>query len=175
MAGGIVAVAAFAEDPFAADKGFAQGEIIGGDVRLASGETLFAGGELVHQGEAEVLDITQLAEKALKKSKLQTGILNVFVPGSTAGITTIEYESGAIHDLRAAIERVAPKRIPYEHDKRWGDMNGYSHVRAALLKPGLAVPFEGGQLLLGTWQQLVLIDFDNRPRNREVIFQLVGE
>ena len=127
------------------------------------------------QGEAEVLDITQLAEKALKKSKLQTGILNVFVPGSTAGITTIEYESGAIHDLRAAIERVAPKVIPYEHDKRWGDMNGYSHVRAALLKPGLAVPFEGGQLLLGTWQQLVLIDFDNRPRNREVIFQLVGE
>ena len=127
------------------------------------------------QGETEVLDITPLAQKALGKSALQNGVLNAFVPGSTAAITTIEFESGAVHDLRAAIERIAPRAIHYEHDKRWGDMNGYSHVRAALMKPGLAIPFEGGKLLLGTWQQLVLIDFDNRPRDREVIFQLVGE
>src|SRR6266508_2515728 len=131
--------------------------------------------EVKSKGEAEVLDITTLAAKALQKSKLNNGFLNAFVPGSTAGITTIEYESGAVHDLRAAIERIAPRDVHYEHDKRWGDMNGYSHVRAALMKPGLAIPFEGGKLLLGTWQQLVLIDFDNRPRNREVIFQLIGE
>jgi len=131
--------------------------------------------EVKSKGEAEVLDITSLAAKALQKSKLNNGFLNAFVPGSTAGITTIEYESGAVHDLRAAIERIAPRDVHYEHDKRWGDMNGYSHVRAALMKPGLAIPFEGGKLLLGTWQQLVLIDFDNRPRDREVIFQLVGE
>jgi secondary thiamine-phosphate synthase enzyme len=126
------------------------------------------------QGDSAVLDITSLAEHALSTSGLKAGILNVFVPGSTAGVTTIEYESGAVGDLRAAIERLAPKSVPYEHDKRWGDGNGYSHVRASLLKAGLAIPFEGGRLLLGTWQQLVLIDFDNRPRKREVIFQLVG-
>jgi secondary thiamine-phosphate synthase enzyme len=127
------------------------------------------------RGDAEVLDITPLAENALQKSHLQSGILTAFVPGSTAGITTIEFESGAVSDLRAAIERAAPKSIHYEHDKRWGDGNGYSHVRAALLKPGLPIPFQNGRLLLGTWQQLVLIDFDNRPRTRDVIFQLVGE
>jgi secondary thiamine-phosphate synthase enzyme len=127
------------------------------------------------RGDAEVLDITPLAERALQKSQLQNGILAAFVPGSTAGITTIEFESGAVSDLSAAIERAAPKSIHYEHDKRWGDGNGYSHVRAALLKPGLAIPFQNGRLLLGTWQQLVLIDFDNRPRTRDVVFQLVGE
>ena len=127
------------------------------------------------QGDNEVQDITSLAENALSESGMREGILNVFVPGSTAGITTIEFEPGAVHDLRAAVERLAPKSIHYEHDKRWGDGNGYSHVRAALVKPGLAIPFQEGRLLLGTWQQLVLIDFDNRPRTREVIFQIVGE
>lgn len=127
------------------------------------------------EGEGVIVDITPLAERALESSKVANGILNVFVPGSTAGVTTIEYESGAIQDLRHAIERMVPRSIHYEHDKRWGDGNGYSHVRAALLKPGLAIPVENGRLLLGTWQQLVLIDFDNRPRRREIIFQLVGE
>jgi len=126
------------------------------------------------EGDGAVLDLTSLAERALSNSGLKAGILNVFVPGSTAGVTTIEYETGAVRDLRAAIERLVPKSLHYEHDRRWGDGNGYSHVRAALLKAGLAVPFEGGRLLLGTWQQLVLIDFDNRPRTREVLFQLVG-
>ncbi len=127
------------------------------------------------RGEADVIDITPLAERVLAMSKLSDGILNAFVPGSTAGITTIEYENGAVRDLQAAIERLAPREIQYDHDRRWGDGNGYSHVRAALLKAGLGVPFERGQLMLGTWQQIILIDFDNRPRDRQVIFQLVGE
>jgi len=126
-------------------------------------------------GDADVLDITPLAGKALQQSKLNSGILCVFVPGSTAGVTTIEFESGAVQDLRAAIERLVPRSALYAHDQRWGDGNGYSHVRAALLKAGLAIPFQDGKLLLGTWQQIVLIDFDNRPRHRDLIFQLVGE
>ena len=127
------------------------------------------------RGEADILDITPLAERALQRSKLQDGILNVFVPGSTASVTTIEFESGVVRDLQAAIERLAPKSIPYDHDMRWGDGNGYSHVRAALIRAGLAIPFQGGRLLLGTWQQVILIDFDNKPRTRELIFQIVGE
>ena len=127
------------------------------------------------KGECDVQDITPLAEKVLSTSKFRDGILNVFVPGSTAGVTTIEFEPGVVRDLQAAIERLAPQNIHYEHDKRWGDGNGYSHVRAALIKPGLAIPFKDERLLLGRWQQLVLIDFDNRPRNRELIFQLAGE
>jgi secondary thiamine-phosphate synthase enzyme len=131
--------------------------------------------QIESRGESDILDITGLAESALQKSSLKDGILNVFVPGSTAAVTTIEYESGVIQDLRDAIERLAPASLQYRHDMRWGDGNGYSHVRAALLKPGLAVPFQEGRLLLGTWQQLVLIDFDNRPRTRSLLFQIVGE
>jgi secondary thiamine-phosphate synthase enzyme len=126
------------------------------------------------RGDADVIDITPLAQKTLQRSGMRDGILNVFVPGSTAAVTTIEFESGVVHDLKAAIERLAPKTGHYQHDQRWGDGNGYSHVRAALLKPGLAIPFEAGQLLLGTWQQIVLMDFDNRPRMREIVLQIVG-
>jgi secondary thiamine-phosphate synthase enzyme len=127
------------------------------------------------RGDAEVQDLTSAAAEALKRSEFQNGILNAFVPGSTAGITTIEFESGAVQDLRSALERLIPKDGRYEHNQRWGDGNGFSHVRAALIKPGLAIPFQDGRLLLGAWQQLVLIDFDNRPREREIIFQIVGE
>ena len=127
------------------------------------------------RGETEILDITALAAKALHQSGLKNGVVTVFVPGSTAAVTTIEFESGAVQDLRSAIERLVPKSGHYAHDQRWGDGNGYSHIRAALLKPGLAIPFEGAELLLGTWQQLVLIDFDNRPRTREIIIQAIGE
>ena len=126
-------------------------------------------------GATEILDITGLAAGALHASGLQNGALTVFVPGSTAAVTTIEFEPGVIRDLCSAIERLIPQSIPYEHDKRWGDGNGYSHVRAALLKPGLSIPFEESRLMLGTWQQLVLLDFDNRPRSREIIFQVIGE
>jgi len=127
------------------------------------------------RGRTEILDITPLAAKALQESGLKDGVVHVFLPGSTAAVTTIEFESGAVRDLRSAIERLVPESQTYEHDRRWGDGNGYSHVRAALMKPGLAVPFENAHLLLGTWQQLVLIDFDNRPRTREIIFQILGE
>ncbi|MBA4393593.1 MAG: secondary thiamine-phosphate synthase enzyme, partial [Desulfobacca sp.] len=106
---------------------------------------------------------------------LTDGIVTVFVPGSTAGITTIEFESGAIEDLKEAFERLIPQGIHYDHNQRWGDGNGFSHVRAAFCKPSLTVPFANQKLLLGTWQQIVLLDFDNRPRNRRIVLQCMGE
>jgi secondary thiamine-phosphate synthase enzyme len=126
-------------------------------------------------GFSDVHDITSRVNDVLRKVKLSDGIVTVFVPGSTAGVTTIEFESGAIEDLKKAIERLAPQGIHYGHDARWGDGNGFAHVRAALLGPSVSVPLVGGKLQLGTWQQVVLIDFDNRPRTREVIVQAIGE
>jgi len=127
------------------------------------------------QGFSDMHDLTPMAESFLETSSVTNGIFCAFVPGATAALTTIEYEEGALRDLRGAIERLAPQNIRYEHDSRWGDGNGFSHVRAALLGPSLAVPVAGGKLRLGTWQQIILVDFDNRPRNREVIFGIVGE
>ncbi len=101
--------------------------------------------------------------------------MTVFVPGSTAGITTIEFEPGVIQDLRDAIERMAPQTLHYRHDARWGDGNGFAHVRAALLGASISIPVNSKELQLGTWQQVVLVDFDNRSRDREVIIQIVGE
>jgi len=103
------------------------------------------------------------------------GAVTLFIPGSTAALTTIEYESGVINDLKKAIERMAPKDLHYEHNERWGDGNGYAHVRAALLGPSLHIPVVEGRLTLGTWQQIVLLDFDNRPRERHIIMQVSGE
>jgi secondary thiamine-phosphate synthase enzyme len=114
-------------------------------------------------------------EAAVRRSGLREGVILASVPGSTAGVTTIEYEPGAVEDLKAAIARLAPEGIPYAHDRRWGDGNGFSHVRAALLGPSLALPFREGRLLAGTWQQVVLVDFDNRPRKRKVEIMAVGE
>jgi secondary thiamine-phosphate synthase enzyme len=127
------------------------------------------------KGETDLIDITRKVENFVKDSGITSGIVTVFVPGSTAGITTIEYESGAIKDFQKAIERIAPKNIHYDHDARWGDGNGYSHIRAALLGPSITVPFSSSRLLLGTWQQIVLVDFDNRSRKRDVILQIIGE
>jgi secondary thiamine-phosphate synthase enzyme len=127
------------------------------------------------RGECDLINITEYVEDKVRQSEIQSGILTIFVPGSTAGITTIEYESGAISDFKAAIERLAPRTIEYKHDARWGDGNGYSHVRAALLGPSLSVPFDSKKILLGTWQQIILVDFDNRPRKRNVLLQVVGE
>jgi secondary thiamine-phosphate synthase enzyme len=127
------------------------------------------------QGFNDIHDITRRVAEIVKRAKLANGILTVFVPGSTAGVTTIEYEDGALADLRKAIERLAPEGIHYDHDRRWGDGNGFSHVRAALLGPSLSVPVANGKLQLGTWQQIVLVDFDNRSRQRDVVVQIVGE
>ncbi|MGA1874562.1 MAG: secondary thiamine-phosphate synthase enzyme YjbQ [bacterium] len=127
------------------------------------------------KGHTQILDITQKVKGIMADSPLSSGIAVVFVPGSTAGITSIEYESGVVQDLAEAIERLAPRSIHYKHDARWGDGNGYAHVRAALMGASFTVPFRNKQLLLGTWQQIVLIDFDNRPRSRDIIVQLMGE
>lgn len=126
-------------------------------------------------GFTDIQNVTQKVQTLLEDSKLSDGIVTVFVPGSTAGITTIEFESGAVEDLRKAVERIAPQGIHYDHDARWGDGNGFAHVRAALLGPSLSIPVVKKKLQLGTWQQIVFVDFDNRPRQREVIVQIVGE
>ncbi len=123
----------------------------------------------------DIHDLSSILEGAVSASGITHGQATVFAPGSTAGVTTIEYESGVLDDLREALERLAPKSIPYAHDARWGDGNGYSHVRAALLGPSLTIPLIDNRLTLGTWQQVVLLDFDNRPRQRRVIIQITGQ
>ena len=123
----------------------------------------------------DILDITTQVERAVSKSGISSGIVLVFTPGSTAGLTTIEHEPGAISDLKDAIARIAPEGMAYAHDARWGDGNGFSHVRAALLGPSLALPLREGALVTGTWQQIVLVDFDNRPRSRRVEVQIIGD
>lgn len=123
----------------------------------------------------DIVDITALANQHLARSEIQSGAMILFVPGSTGALTTIEYESGVVQDLADAIERLIPREIPYAHDQRWGDGNGHSHVRAALLGPSLHIPVVDGRLSLGTWQQVVLINFDNRERRRRLIIQIMGE
>jgi secondary thiamine-phosphate synthase enzyme len=125
--------------------------------------------------DTDIIDMTPLVQEEIQRSTIRNGHATLFVPGSTAALTTIEYERGVINDLRKAIERIAPKDLYYEHDERWGDGNGYSHVRAALLGPSLHIPVIDGRLTLGTWQQIVLLDFDNRPRKRKIVMQIVGE
>jgi secondary thiamine-phosphate synthase enzyme len=127
------------------------------------------------KGETEVRDVTDWARAVVRNSGVAEGLLHLFVPGSTAGLTTIEHEPGCVADLRAAFERVAPRAADYEHNARWGDGNGFSHVRAALLGPSLTVPVAAGSPLLGTWQQVVLVDFDNRPRERRLLATVSGE
>ena len=131
--------------------------------------------KLKSRGETDIINITGEVESALGKSKLKNGIVTVFVTGATAALTTVEYESGLVSDLKVAFERLAPRRGEYAHNARWGDGNGFSHIRASLLGPSLTVPFLGGKLTLGTWQQIVFIDFDNRPRSRELVLQIIGE
>ena len=123
----------------------------------------------------DIIDITGLVAEHLAQSGIVRGAVILFVPGSTGALTTIEYESGVIQDLAEAIERLVPRDISYAHDQRWGDGNGFSHVRAALLGPSLHIPVLEGRLSLGTWQQIVLINFDNRARRRRLIIQLMGE
>ena len=126
-------------------------------------------------GEDDVIDITQPTLKAIKESNLKDGIVTVFVSGSTAAITTIEYEPGLRNDFPNMLNRIIPRDIEYEHDKTWNDGNGHSHVRASLVGPSLTIPFKDRTLMLGTWQQVVLLEMDTRQRERQVILQIMGE
>lgn len=130
---------------------------------------------LTTEGFNDMHDITGDVSQKLSDIGMSSGTVTLFVPGSTGGLTTIEFESGVLKDFSEMAERLVPRNIQYHHDARWGDGNGFSHVRAALLGPSLVVPFEEGKLLLGTWQQIVLVDFDNRPRSRTIILQFMGE
>ena len=127
------------------------------------------------KGFNDIIDITPSVKAVVENSGIKNGTVTVFCSGSTGAVTTIEYESGVLEDLKKAIERMAPSDIAYSHDHRWGDGNGFSHVRAALLGPSLTVPIMGGALALGTWQQIVFIDCDNRKRQRKIIVQVIGE
>ena len=131
--------------------------------------------ELQTRGHADMIDISEEVAAKVLDSGIACGIVTVFCPGSTSALTTIEYESGALSDLKRLFDEIVPTDREYAHNLRWGDGNGHSHVRAALLGPSLTVPILDGRLQLGTWQQITYIDFDNRPRSRRLIVQIVGE
>lgn len=132
--------------------------------------------EVKTRSEGEVLDITREVREAVSSSGMSNGVATVFVVGSTAAITTIEFEPGLVHDFPEMMERVAPKSgVEYEHQRRWRDGNGHSHVKASLVGPSLSIPFSQGELVLGEWQQVVLVEFDVRPRTRRVVVQVIGE
>jgi len=127
------------------------------------------------KGESQMVNITEDIARVVQESKISDGIATIFVPGSTAAITTIEYEPGLLQDFPSMLERIAPKNIDYEHEKAWHDGNGHSHVRASLVGPSLTVPFTNKQLTLGTWQQIVLVELDIRSRERSLVVQIIGE
>ena len=126
------------------------------------------------RGEVEIIDITGEVNSKLRESGIENGIVTIFVPGSTGAVTTIEYEPGLLHDLPNALERPFPRDINYEHEYRWHDGNGHSHVRASFIGPSLTVPFRNKKLMLGTWQQVVFIELDNKRRSRRLILQIIG-
>lgn len=126
-------------------------------------------------GQGEMINVTAEITREVGNSGVNSGTVTVFIPGSTAGVTTIEYEPGLLVDMKTMWERIIPSNINYDHDKAWGDGNGHSHIRASLLGPSVTVPFINKRLTLGTWQQIVIIDFDVRPRSREIILQILGE
>ncbi len=124
------------------------------------------------RGFTDILDITSEVRKICEAADVVEGVAHVFVVGSTAALSTIEYEPGAVADLKTALDRIAPMDADYKHNEAWGDGNGFSHLRAALMKPSLSIPIVGGTLTLGTWQQVILLDFDNRPRTRTIQVQV---
>jgi secondary thiamine-phosphate synthase enzyme len=130
---------------------------------------------LTTQGNTEIIDITQQVSECIHTSALMNGLVTIFCPSSTSGITTIEYEPGVLLDLKKIFDEIVPKEYSYQHNEAWHDGNGHSHVRAALLKASITIPLSEGRLTLGTWQQIVFIDFDTRPRKREIIVQIIGE
>jgi len=131
--------------------------------------------DLQTKGHADTHDLTERVQIIVDEGRIQTGVATVFTPSATSALTTIEFESGALADLRRALDEIAPVDQEYEHNLRWGDGNGHSHLRAALLGPSLSVPIQEGQLTLGTWQQILFIDFDVRARSRSLVVQIVGD
>ena len=127
------------------------------------------------KGFSDIVDITSQVRDAVRNSEITNGIVVVFIPGATAAVTTMEYEAGLIEDMKRALEIIAPMNQSYKHDLRWGDGNGFSHVRASFLGPSLTVPVINGEVILGTWQQIVVIDMDNKPRRRRVVIGVYGE
>jgi len=131
--------------------------------------------QLSTRGNTDIIDITAEVSRAVQQSGIMSGVATIFCPSSTSALTTIEYESGVLQDLKRLFDQAVPLEQNYQHNLRWGDGNGHSHVRAALLGPSLSVPFVNGSLTLGTWQQIVYVDFDNRPRRRELVVQVMGD
>ncbi len=127
------------------------------------------------KGNNDIIDLTDRLRDCIGSSNVREGLVHVFAPGSTMGLTTVEYESGLLTDLNEAFEHLAPSSKTYAHNQRWGDGNGHSHVRSSLLGSSLSVPITEGQMVLGTWQQVILVDFDNRPRQRDIVVQVLGE
>jgi secondary thiamine-phosphate synthase enzyme len=131
--------------------------------------------ELDTTGAGDIKDITEQLERVVGESEARSGVITAFVPGSTGGLTTLEYEPGLLKDLPQAFERLFPSDRPYHHDETWHDGNGFSHVRSAFIGPDITVPFVEGKLALGTWQQVVFLEFDNRARHRQIVLQIMGE
>ena len=127
------------------------------------------------KGNCDISDITSEVAEKVNESRISHGTVTLFITGSTAGITTIEYEPGLVSDFKNMWDRLIPQNIPYEHNKAWGDGNGHSHVRASMLGASLTIPFVDKSLTLGIWQQIVFVDFDNRPRSRKIVLQIMGE
>lgn len=127
------------------------------------------------RGEGDILDVTGRVAESVAASRLKSGVVTIFVPGATGALSTIEYEPGLLKDFPDALNRIAPKGVDYEHERRWHDGNGHSHVRASIIGPSLSVPFIDGRLTLGTWQQIVFIELDVRSRRRNLILQIIGE
>ena len=131
--------------------------------------------QLQTRGNTDIQSITAQVAKLVQDSGLKAGVVTVFCPGATGGLTTLEYESGVVTDLRQVLDEIVPPNRDWQHHKRWGDDNGHSHVRAALIGPSLTIPFVAGQLILGTWQEIVFLDFDTSPRTRRLVLQILGE
>jgi len=129
----------------------------------------------ITKGNCDVIDITSQVAEEIKLSKIQDGIITIFVPGSTGGLSTIEYEGGLVSDIKEAMERMAPQGIEYKHNLKWKDGNGHSHIRATIVGASLTIPFVKKKMLLGTWQQIIFLDFDNCSRNRRLVLQIIGE
>ena len=130
---------------------------------------------LQSKGHCDIIDVTPQVEQQIAETDIKDGTVTLFVAGSTAGISTIEFEPGLLSDFPAMWDRIVPTDIPYKHDRAWGEGNGYSHVRASLLGASLVIPFNNKRLTLGTWQQIVVVDFDNRPRSRQIMLQIMGD